>query len=265
MSILKSYQALIITMICIVCKNLEIITIINFLKGVIIIIFIKAPLVKKTKKINKEARIILLALCVGLAFTFLAAYAVSAYASGVQNELSRKVIRCHILAKSDEAYDQELKNNLRDALFEEYGEKLSAFDFIDETKLFILSELNEIKAFSDNYIRNAGYDYMVQAALVRDFFPASDYGIIAFPAGRYEALRITIGEGQGNNFWCVMFPPLCFVSESRSGITPQSNDLLKKALPGEEYSIIAGKAPNSPIEYKIKFKVVELWENQTRK
>jgi len=140
------------------------------------------------------------------------------------------IIRLHVIASSDEDYDQELKLKVRDEVLETINKNLvreimmkhtaednEATLTIDESREYIKRNLKEIEKVAENVIRENGYDYMAKAELGMCFIPEKKYGDITFPAGNYEALNITIGEGAGENWWCVLFPPLCIIDIQNSG------------------------------------------------
>ena len=205
------------------------------------------------RRIKGETGLAAEALFVGLAITFLVAYISGIYSSRVQAGISGEILRFHILANSDADYDQDLKMRLKDALLETYGGGLQNELNLSGAELFLMARLDEIKDFAENFVADSGYDYPVSVSLARDSFPTRDYGGFSLPAGRYEALRVVIGGGGGENFWCVMFPPLCFVDEAKGRI--------KDLLTDEEYALITGGRQNSVSGYKIKFKIVEIWQS----
>ena len=155
--------------------------------------------------------------------------------------------------------DQNLKYIVRDNLIS-YMNTLSINCSSKEEVIQIANEnLNEFKRIAQNTIYDNGYNYDVSVELGTFEFPSKTYGDISFPAGIYDALRIKIGNAFGNNWWCVMFPPLCFV-DITTGIVPNnSKKHLENSLPKEEYSIISNQNNSS---YKIKFKLIEFFEKK---
>ena len=101
-------------------------------------------------------------------------------------------------------------------------------------------------------------DMPVAASLAVERFPARAYGDTLYPQGRYEALRVVIGEGSGRNWWCVMFPPLCFVDEQKGIIDKDTDDKLREVLTEEEYELISQKTSKQVDRVQIKFKIVEI-------
>ncbi len=170
------------------------------------------------------------------------------------------LIRFHVIANSDSPSDQALKLKVRDKVIKEMSKKFDTND-IDEAKKIIIDNMEEIENFAREEIEKEGYDYPVRVALEEANFPTKNYGSIALPAGRYEALRVIIGSGQGKNWWCVLFPPLCFI-DVKSGLTDQrTKEELKEVLTEEEYNMINTAATSEgQLPIKLKFKVVEILE-----
>ena len=129
----------------------------------------------------------------------------------MQAGIAEKVIRLHILANSDNDIDQYLKLQVRDGLLGKYSDDLKKFCNINDSRFFIKENLENIENEVNKIIRENGFDYVARASLEKSVFPTNYYGGLTFPAGLYEALRVEIGEATGQNWWCVMFPPLCFV------------------------------------------------------
>lgn len=128
----------------------------------------------------------------------------------LQQTISDKVLRFHVLANSDSEADQNLKLAVRDAVGSFMQEKLTAVENLEECELVVRQSLGEIEEAAAETIAENGYDYDVTAELEHTSFPVKNYGSYTFPAGGYEALRIVIGEGNGHNWWCVMYPNMCF-------------------------------------------------------
>ena len=137
------------------------------------------------------------------------------------------------------------------------------FQFIEETKLCNLTEEDKkhfihFEKISKNIILENGYDYDVKVGIDYSKFPTKQYSNVVLPAGEYKALRIIIGEGKGKNWWCVMFPPLCFVDEQKGIIDKDTDDKLREVLTEEEYELISQKTSKQVDRVQIKFKIVEI-------
>ena len=184
-----------------------------------------------------------------LLFLYISISAIS-YVNAVSSDIENSVFRLHVIANSDTKEDQDLKYKVRDNLIE-YMNSLCK-DVTSKEKAIKISKLHEedFLNIANNTIKENGYSYPVTIEFGNFSFPTKDYGDISLPAGYYDALRVKIGEAKGQNWWCVMFPPLCFVNVS-SGIVPEdSKELIKQELNDEEYSIVT-KEDNSNIQFKI--------------
>ena len=129
-----------------------------------------------------------------------------------QDTLARKMIRLHVIANSDSEQDQTLKLQVRDKVLAKATEILEASDNMRQAAQKLEQSLPDMEAIAVEEISARGYDYPVTACLEETEFPTKDYDGFRLPSGEYLALRIVIGEGAGKNWWCVVFPPLCFCS-----------------------------------------------------
>lgn len=175
-------------------------------------------------------------------------------------DYKEKLIRFHVIANSDTEEDQELKLKVRDAVIGYLQPKLENSNSIEESQKIIKSEYNNLEKISENIISENGYTYNVEVGLKYSNFPAKQYSSVVLPAGKYKALKIVIGEGDGKNWWCVMFPPLCFVDEEKGIIDEKTDKKLKEVLSSEEYDLIMAKNKTEVNDLKFKFKIVEVLE-----
>ena len=171
-----------------------------------------------------------------------------------------KLIRFHVLANSDSDEDQELKLKVRDEIIKYLQPMLKQSKSLEQSEQIILSESENIKNIGENLIKENGYTYEVEVKLEYNNFPAKQYSNIVLPAGEYKALRILIGEAKGKNWWCVMFPPLCFVDENNGVIDKETDEKLRSVLTEEEYNLIAEDNIEKTKDVKMKFKIVEIIE-----
>lgn len=172
---------------------------------------------------------------------------------GAQAALSGQVIRLHVLANSDSQADQALKLQVRDRILSEAETYFTPGATLAETEAALRVHLNDLAAAGAEVVGEAGYDYPVTAALVEnDWFPTKTYSDFALPAGPYTALRIEIGEGAGQNWWCVVFPPLCLGSVTET----TEETALEAGLTEDEVALITGEDAG----YVVKFKAIELLE-----
>ena len=167
------------------------------------------------------------------------------------NSFKDQIIRFHIKANSDEKEDQALKLRIRDELLKEMGAKFEKSNSIEETREIVEDNIDNIKYITEAMIKEEGKDFPVDVSLENRNFPTRKYGDITFPSGEYETLQITIGEGKGQNWWCVMFPPLCFVDIDHSNPDNAQRDL-KKVLTEEEIDLLlSNKEPPIVLKSKI--------------
>ena len=183
----------------------------------------------------------------------------NSYVNAVSSNIADGVFRLHVIANSDSVEDQNLKYKVRDALLD-YMNSICSDVSSKEDAMNIASEhLEDFKAIAENVIYENNYTYPVSVEIGKYDFPTKNYGDVSIPAGIYDALRVKIGKASGKNWWCVMFPPLCFVDVS-SGIVPnESKELLQENMSTEEYDLITNSSNNSDLNFK--FKIVELFEN----
>ena len=195
------------------------------------------------------------ALLIILTFIFILISAIS-YVNAVSSNLSDNVFRLHVIANSDSDEDQQLKYIVRDKIIEHVNEL--GKNAKSKEELINSINLDEINNIAKETILENGFNYDVKVEIGNFSFPTKTYGDISLPAGFYDALRVKIGKAEGQNWWCVMFPPLCFVDIS-SGIVPnESKENLKENLEPEEYTLISD---NESEDIKFKFKIVEMLQN----
>ena len=185
------------------------------------------------------------------------------YVNAISTDLQKNVFRLHVIANSDSEEDQNLKLKVRDNVIKYMNTLCSKTTSKEEAIEIANAHLNEFKKIALSTIKENGYNYDVDISIDNVFFPTKTYGDISLPEGYYDALRIKIGKAEGKNWWCVMFPPLCFVDVT-SGIVPDdSKELLKENLSQEEYNLICNgnseDLNNTDITFK--FKIVELLNN----
>lgn len=169
-----------------------------------------------------------------------------------------KLIRFHVIANSDSDEDQELKLKVRDAVIEYLQPKLSKSKNISQSEEIIKNEYDQIEKISENIIKENGYTYDIKVGIEYSNFPTKQYSSVVLPAGEYKALKIVIGEGTGKNWWCVMFPPLCFIDEENGVIDKATDEKLKEVLTEEEYNLIAHKTKEEVSRVEVKFKIAEI-------
>lgn len=187
-------------------------------------------------------------------YTFICAFS---YADATFSNISDSVFRLHIIANSDSKEDQDLKLLVRDNVLE-YMKEISQGITSKEDAIFLMNEhLEDFHSIASKTIKDAGFDYDVNLKIGEFEFPTKSYGDISLPAGMYDALRIEIGEAEGHNWWCVMFPTLCFVDVSSGNLDENSKEVLESNLNEEEFQLVS----SDNIGINFKFKLVEFFEN----
>lgn len=198
----------------------------------------------------------LLLLIVSVAFLLLSAYS---YVNAVSNNLADSVFRLHVIANSDSEEDQNLKYKVRDSLIGYMNTLTNDMNTKDEVIKIAGKHIQDFKDIAQNVVKENGYNYEVNVEIGNLSFPTKTYGDISFPSGFYDALKVEIGKAEGQNWWCVMFPPLCFVDVSSGVVPEESKENLEANLGDEEYSIISDSEENGLTS--IKFKIIEFFEN----
>ena len=185
-----------------------------------------------------------------LLIALLVSFAWGTWADRTQQGLSDKVLRLHVLANSDSAADQALKLKVRDSVLETASAILADCPDRETAEQRLSAALPEIEDAARARIAAEGETQTVTAELRPTVFPTREYEDFTLPAGEYLALRVVLGEGEGHNWWCVVFPPLC--AETTSSL---SQTAMAAGLTEEEVALITESDG-----YQLKFKAVELWE-----
>lgn len=194
-------------------------------------------------------------LVISLLLIYIAISAFS-YVAAISNDISESVFRLHVIANSDSEEDQNLKYIVRDNLIKYMNTLTQNMSTKDDAIKIAKEHEQDFRDIAIKTIRENGYDYDVKVEIGNCYFPTKYYGDISFPAGYYDALKVEIGESAGQNWWCVMFPPLCFVDMSTGIVPDESKQTIKEQLSEEEYAIINEK--NNP-NINFKFKLIELF------
>ncbi len=167
----------------------------------------------------------------------------------MQENIAEKVLRFHVLANSDSKEDQALKLAVRDAVGAEMSETLAGAADRASCEKLINANLDRITAAAERVVAEWGYDYTVKAALEEVDFPVKSYGDYTFPAGKYEALRVVIGAGEGHNWWCVMYPNMCFSGSVYEVVDEEAGEKLREVLSEEEYEDVLSSG-----DYEVRLK-----------
>ena len=179
------------------------------------------------------------------------------YVQAVSTNISESVFRLHVIANSDSNEDQNLKYIVRDAILEYVNSNSNKFSSKEDVISFARNNLQEIKSLAQNVVYENGYKYPVNVEIGNFEFPTKSYGDISLPNGFYDALRVKIGDASGQNWWCVMFPPLCFVDVSSGIVDDSSKQVLEDNLEEEEYALVS--EDSGVIQFK--FKLLEMFES----
>ncbi|MBQ8764655.1 MAG: stage II sporulation protein R [Clostridia bacterium] len=185
-----------------------------------------------------------------LAVTGFMLFLLVGYSTTVNSNISENIVRLHILANSDSVEDQKLKLQVRDAIL-----KHSRANFTKKSD--VKTKLDEYKEIAETVISEKGYNYPVEVEYGNFKFPTKEYKNIRLPAGNYDALRVKIGNADGQNWWCVMFPPLCFVDGTTDSV--YAEEKLQSSLDKESYDIITTSTQNGVFPFEVKFKIVEFY------
>lgn len=170
-------------------------------------------------------------------------------------ELYDNVLRLHVLANSDSEADQTLKLKVRDAILEKGHGLLDGAKSREEAAAILQAELPAFEAVAKKTVAEAGYSYSVRLVLDEEDYPTRTYGAICFPSGEYLSLRVIIGEGEGQNWWCVLYPPLCLSAATAE--RSEEEAFVAVGLTGDQYRVIT--ETNSPT-YRVRFKLLEVFE-----
>ena len=175
------------------------------------------------------------------------------------NDVKDSLIRFHVIANSDTDEDQALKIKVKNKVIEYLYPYLSNSSSIEESRKIIIDNEDKVKQIAQKVIKDNNYSYGVKLELSHENFPEKSYGNIVLPQGNYEAFRIIIGSGQGRNWWCVMFPPLCFVDESKAEVQyDKTEESLAKVEKKDKSDSENNKIETDKQEIKYKFKIVEI-------
>ena len=203
---------------------------------------------------NKKIKFVIILIILLCIYTYICAYS---YASEISENLSKNIFRLHIIANSNSEEDQNLKYKVRDNLLQYMNKICKNCSSKDEVIKIVYLNQDNFKAIAEETIKKEGFTYPVKIEIGNFEFPTKSYGDISFPAGYYDALKVNIGDSLGHNWWCVMFPPLCFVNTNTGLLPTESKETLQKNLSEEEYSIISDSENNN---ISFKFKILEFFK-----
>ena len=190
-------------------------------------------------------------------FTLLGVFAFSgqkkASADELQEGIASKILRFHVIANSDSEEDQALKLEIKDVIVDYMKEILADAKNIEDTRAIAAAHTEEMKQIAEAYIAARGYDYPVDVFLGQRYFPVKSYGPYTFPAGEYEAVCVELGEHSGKNWWCVLYPSLCFVDAVHAVVPGETDKELRQLLTEQEYQAIS----QGEVKVKFTFKILD--------
>ena len=207
---------------------------------------------KKCDKNNKAGWIFILAATIMLVIAGGRLYSDSEERQ-LQKGIASNIIRFHVRAESDSKEDQWLKLQVKEAVLAYISPVLSKSQSVDESGQLLYNESENIRNVAAATLRSLGDESDVNVYFENCYFPMKTYGDMTFPPGEYEAFRVDIGEAQGKNWWCVLYPPLCFVDAVYGEVPEESKEELKGVLTEEEYSMVSGE------NVKFRFKYLKIF------
>lgn len=176
----------------------------------------------------------------------------------MQQSIALEIIRFHVIANSDSQSDQALKLKVKTALTDALYPILNKAKSIEEARELLEKNLVHMEDLAIQVMKDNGFTYTATASLERGYFPLKVYGDLSLPPGEYEAVRVELGAAKGQNWWCIMFPPLCFVDATYSVVPKESKEQLKHVLTEEEYDAVFAE---KNVDVKVKFKLLSLLKN----
>lgn len=172
------------------------------------------------------------------------------------------IVRFHVRANSDSEEDLALKYEVRDAVLAELADGLKTVEDDGAALRYIMQKLPDIRQAARAVVDEAGYDYTISAYIVREEFPIREYGELVLPAGTYRALRVDIGAAKGENFWCMLYPMMCYTMDAGAVVDSEDTEKLAHALDEESYEKLFVKRDAKGDNVKVRLKILE-WLQDT--
>ena len=217
----------------------------------------KMVLTLEKKKGMNQANKWILAILYSLIFIFLL---FCFYSEKVNQDLSDSMIRLHIVANSDSDADQALKLRVRDEVITYMTERMDSLQTKETAGAYVKDHIGELETVANAVIAKEGFSDLARVSFGKYPFPTKQYENVILPAGFYDALKVEIGQAEGQNWWCVMFPPLCFVDDTKGEMEEYYMDVLKQELSSQELDLVLASNPETEIPVEIKFKIVEIFQ-----
>ena len=200
---------------------------------------------------ERRDKIFLISLIIGFVLYF--AFSIT-YFSSVSGEIRENVVRLHILADSNSKIDQEVKLKVRDALLEKNTQLLSNKVTPENAEEYFKQSKDELEKCANEVLKENGFDYTAKITLGKEYYTTRVYEDLTFPAGTYTSIKVVLGSGEGKNWWCVMFPPLC-VPVATGGVETDDGVALEEYLDENGKRIVESNG-----KFKVGFKIVEIYE-----
>ncbi len=220
-------------------------------------------LYRRKQILNKITKVLLVFFIVGTAALINIVSLKGQADRNIQKSIAQHILRFHVLANSDSKEDQDLKLKVKNEVILLLQKKLEGAQTLAEVRRILNESQQDVVNCARIVIEQEGYQYPVRVELSGTYFPIKTYGDLTFPEGEYEAYRVLIGKAQGKNWWCVLFPSLCMVSESYSIASEEGKESLQEELTVEEYGVINQKASSANISLQEEVNVEEQEENVT--
>jgi len=208
--------------------------------------------------LKKERRILLKSFAIGVFIAIGVAAYTFAYSAAIQRDIAQNVIRFHVVAHDNSPEEQDLKEYVRTSILQNFADTLSETTDIYRQREHFAEILPKLQQHAQEVVNRHGFKHTVYAQMATVFFPTQHYGNIVFPPGYYEAVQIFIGDGEGENWWCLMFPPLCYVDMTT---TEAAHEMLYDAVSYESFRLLT-HTENPSTELLVRFRVVEWWQNR---
>lgn len=197
----------------------------------------------------KNEKISMLLLLFSVVLSFMMIFVADGFRAA--DTVREECLRLHVLADSDSEADQAVKLRVRDAILEETKDIFVSCSSADEAVIKATEKKEEIRQTAERVLRENGFNYGAEVFIEEEYFGTRQYENVSLPAGNYTALRVILGEGEGHNWWCVMFPPLCLPA-----VTQRNDDSVYDVFGENGGALVTGKSG-----YKVKFRIVEIVEN----
>ena len=211
---------------------------------------------KKVLSFIKNPKVKMVIILSFLLFIYTTICAIS-YAQNISTDIADSVFRLHVIANSDSKEDQDLKYIVRDNLLSYMNEICSNCETKQEAINIVNENKDKFEEIAKSTIKEQGFSYDVKINIGNFEFPTKNYGDISLPKGYYDALRVEIGKAKGQNWWCVMFPPLCFVDVTSGVVPEESKEIMEDNLSEEEFALVSDSSND---ELQFKFKLIEFFQ-----